>query len=50
VNDIKCDLSLKVEIFNAKFGGLMLESTVGADQNGRLLNISEGSEVRVLMS
>ena len=35
-----------MEIFNAKAHGLMLESTIGAGQSGKLLNVSEVSELR----
>lgn len=35
-----------MEIFNAKARGLMLESTIGAGQNGKLVNASEASELR----
>jgi hypothetical protein len=37
---------IKIEIFSAKARCLVLESTVGAGQNGKLLNVSEVSELR----
>ena len=34
-----------MEMFNAKAHGVILESTVGADQNGKLWNVREVSEL-----
>jgi hypothetical protein len=39
-------MSLKLRFFSAKARSLVLESTIGAGQNGKLLNVSEVSELR----
>lgn len=42
---MNCDLSLKLRFLMLK-PGLVLESTIGVGQNGKLLNVSEISELR----